>query len=174
MPYSGNRISSLLAGVFMVAAGVFILMEPKATIAAFSLILGVLALILAAFLFFLYLQLQEGGLKKSGLLFLSLLLFFLGLLFFFQPLLSATIFSYILAIWFIIEGVMNLRSLAAYRSLGAPFFGAALGLGLLLLAGGILLLFQPLLAGITLSLVLGAALLLSGIQRIFSSLALRD
>ena len=69
---------------------------------------------------------------------------------------------------------MNLRSLAAFRSLGAPFFGAALGLGLLLLTGGILLLFQPLLAGITLSLILGAALLLSGIQRIFSSLALRD
>ena len=116
------NLTTIVAGIVMIFAALIILSNLESTLVALSLVLGIVFLLIGALLTLSYFKLQDASEVRSSLsLLVGLFLVALGLLFFFQPTWSASIFSYILAFWFIVESIFNLKQLGFLKAVGTIY-----------------------------------------------------
>jgi len=156
--------TSLVMGIVLIVGGIFALANPAATFNTLEIMLGVVAIIEGVAMIVSYLKIRKyTGIKaKIGSVF-GLVLVILGLVFLFWPSAVAEIFNYFIAIWFITDAIRNLAVSWPMRNLSKKVYWISLVLNLLVLAGGVALLFNPMLAGQATGVIIGLSLVFSGV-----------
>ena len=157
--------TSLVTGLGLIAVSVLVLANPAATFVTISMVLGVVALLRGAQLLFSYYKLRQlADIRIQFTLAAGLLLVIAGLVLLLAPGVLGSLLGFLIAAWFIVDAASSLFRLNIVRPFGDFIFYLTLFLSLLLLIGGVVLLFNPMFIGSLISVVVGISLLASGIQ----------
>ncbi len=157
---------SLLVGIILIIGSVFALKDPAATFLTLAIMLGITAIVRGLMLVITYYQIRNlTSFKLKFGLVIGILLIIVGIIFLFKPVFAANIFAYMVAIWFIADAINNLMSVSLLKPFGTALFFFKSFLYLLLISG-IILLFNPLIVGLSIPLIIGVSLLVSGIEYI--------
>ena len=154
----------LVVGIILFVGGILALANPGGTLAALEVMLGIVALFEGVMLALNYYKIKKytGFGAKMGSWF-GVLLVVLGLLLVLWPTGMATIFTYFIAIWFIVDAVKDLTMSWPMRlHFSRGLYVTTLVLNILTLVGGVVLLFNPGLLQTTMGVIIGISLLLSG------------
>lgn len=158
---------SLLVGIILIIGSVFALKDPAATFLTLAIMLGITAIVRGLMLVITYYQIRNlTSFKLKFGLVIGILLIIVGIIFLFKPVFAANIFAYMVAIWFIADAINNLMSVSLLKPFGTALFIFNIILNILLLISGIILLFNPLIVGLSIPLIIGVSLLVSGIEYI--------
>ncbi len=158
---------SLLVGILLIISSVFALKDPAATFLTLTMLLGIAAIIRGLMLVITYYRTKDlNSFKLKINLVIGILLIIVGIIFLFKPVFAANIFAYMVAIWFIADAINNLMSVSLLKPFGTALFIFNIILNILLLISGIILLFNPLIVGLSIPLIIGVSLLVSGIEYI--------
>ena len=164
----GERLKNLSLSFVLLAAvytalGLVLLIWPLQVMDALCYLTGGVLLLYGVFA---VLTFWRTELRTAGH-FLSLLLGIVaaavGVLLVLQPALFQSLLTVVLGIYIAIDGLLNGRRALELRGLGFPGWGVCLGLSAASVALGLVVLFRPLLAGIALVRLIGAALLYIGL-----------
>lgn len=159
----------LVAGVLSLIVGIVgPLFFPKATLLTISILFGIW--ILAFSLLALYRGFQLGLTSAAGIanVFLGLLGLGAGIITIARPVSGVFAVALVLGYWWLITGVFELVNAIANKG----GFGSAL-LGLIGIAAGLILIFDPTIAVVTLLWVFAITLVVRGIVEIWLSLQMR-
>jgi len=156
---------SPLVGIALFIGGVLALTNAPATFLTLAISLGILAIVHGIMMVLTDYQIRERtSFRAKFTPCFGLLLGIVGIIFLFRPAFAANIFAYIVAAWFIVDAINNLSSSGLFKSAGTAFYVSNIILNILLLACGIILIFNPLIAGLAISLMIGISLLIAGVE----------
>jgi uncharacterized membrane protein HdeD (DUF308 family) len=170
MRKNGNKIISIILGVLLIILGFYLLNKPLTTLlsAAIILAVGILARGISAGIGFFKKRSETG--KNDALLIITAILYIIfGLILLINPGLSASVVLYLVAFWFIFDGITGLYTSSA---IGFAIKWIGIVLSVILLIFGISLLFNPLRALWALNILVGVSLIVNGFQTIFGSIYL--
>ena len=161
--YKSTKIWLVIAGILLVALGVFCLCEPTSTLFATAWMIGCLTLISGTskmvFTFRTQLFLPNSGSRMLS----SLLLIILGIIFLANNLFVTISLPIIFAMWVLIEGVIVAVNSFDYKKYGFQYWWVLLLLGLAGAILGILGLRNPDVSAATLSTLIGIGIILIGV-----------
>lgn len=158
---------ALLCGVILIIGSVIAMSNPAATFLTLAIMLGVMAIIRGALLIYAYFRLKSlTTLKLKISLVWGILLAVIGIIFLLKPVFAMDIFAYVAAFWFILDALNNLMYAGLFRPFGTGLFVFNIILNILLLISGVILLFNPVIFGLSISLMVGISLMISGIEHI--------
>lgn len=158
---------ALLVGIILIVISIFVLRNPAATILTLTILFGIIAIIRGIMLIVAYYRFKELTSFKLVIgLIIGILLVAIGIVFLAWPDLAARVFAYLVAIGFIVEAINNLLNSDLVRPAGKGIYALCIISSILLLAGGIILILNPLIIGLSISLLIGLSLMLSGIDHI--------
>lgn len=164
--YKFNR-SSLLCGIILVIGSMFALSNPAATFLTLAVMLGVAAVARGIMLIAAYFRIKNlTSFRMKISLVWGILLAVIGVILLFKPASAVGLFAYVVAFWFIVDALSNLLNAGILRPFGTGLFIFNIVLNILLLISGIILLFNPLIVGLSISLIIGVSLMISGIEHI--------
>lgn len=156
---------SLLVGIALIIGSIFALANPNGTFMVLTIMLGIVAIVRGLMLIFNYYRIKDlTSFKAKYNLVIGILLVIVGIVFLFKPNLASDVFGYILAVWFIVDGINNLIRSSLLKYMGNGLFAFSVIMNILLLIGGIILIFRPMLAGISVSIIIGISMMISGIE----------
>ena len=162
--------TSLLIGIILALGGILALSNPDATYVTLAAILGIVAIVCGLMLLLNYYRIKEALAFWDRIsLGLGTVLLVIGLIFLFWPVVAVSVFAYILAFLFIIYGLSRLSRASSFKHLGSGIYSFIVILNILFVIGGIVLIFQPVILGLTIALILGLLLLIYGILLIVST-----
>lgn len=158
---------ALLVGIILIVISIFVLRNPAATILTLTILFGIIAIIRGIMLIVAYYRFKELTSFKLVIgLIIGILLVAIGIVFLAWQDLAARVFAYLVAIGFIVEAINNLLNSDLVRPAGKGIYALCIISSILLLAGGIILILNPLIIGLSISLLIGLSLMLSGIDHI--------
>ena len=156
---------SLLVGITLITGGFFALSEPAATFLTLAVMLGIAAIVRGLMLVATYYRIRDlTSFKAKVNLVIGLPLIVAGVVFLSKPSFAANVFAYIVAVWFIVDAFTNLFSTGILKSVSTSLYYLSIALNILLLIGGAVLLYNPVIAGLSVSLIIGISLLASGTE----------
>lgn len=167
------RLTYIAVGIALLAGAVAIFSRPQDALGAMAFVLGLMALArgIAHVVGFIRAK-QVVGWKLRLLLALGVLLIILGLFLLLWPQLVGSLMVWAVALWFIIEALRSFTWQKELRRLNAPAATVSLVLNLLLMVMGVLMLWDPAPALLTIPVLVGMALALAGLDMILTGLFL--
>lgn len=158
---------ALLVGIIFIVTSVFVLKNPDITRLTLTILFGIIAIVRGIMLIAVYYKFKELTQFKLAInLSIGILFVAIGIVFLAWPDLAARVFAYLVAIGFIVEAINNLLNSDLVRPAGKGIYALCIISSILLLAGGIILILNPLIIGLSISLLIGLSLMLSGIDHI--------
>lgn len=150
----------LIAGILMALLGVFIWLNPAATLLALALYIGIVFIVVGAGYFAASFSFRSGWYLLVGILDILVGIVFVGNLG-----VSAASLPIIFAIWCLAVGAIQVASAFQLRSEGFPW-GWSLSVGLLGIVFGFLILAYPALGALTITALMGAYVMLYGLVEV--------
>jgi uncharacterized membrane protein HdeD (DUF308 family) len=165
---TGKKIWICLAGILLIALGVYFIINPNITLVSAAYVLGVLTLFTGIFKLIFTFRTQ-AFMPNSGTRMLTALLdIFFGCFFLFNLLGTAMSLPFVFAIWVIIEGISILVTSFDYKKVGFPYWWVLLMLGIIGVVLGILGLMNMEATAVTLSLLISIAVILFGLAHVLA------
>ena len=146
----------LAAGILMALLGVFIWLNPAATLLALALYIGIVFIVVGTGYFAASFSFRSGWYLLVGILDILV-----GIVFVSNLGVSAASLPIIFAIWCLAVGAIQVASAFQLRSEGFPW-GWTFGVGLLGIVFGFLILAYPALGALTITALMGAYVMLYG------------
>ena len=158
------RTLSILAGVLLIAAGIFCLCNKQAAVVSAGVVLGVF--MLCAGIVEIVLFSVVGGLVLGAgwLLLDGVLTVLLSMLLLFNRWFTMVSLPLLFTLWLLFTGVTRFVSAFDLRVLGVRAWGWVLALGIVLLALGIIGLLDPVVSTVAFAITLGVAFILEGLS----------
>lgn len=158
------RTLSILAGVLLIAAGIFCLCNKQAAVVSAGVVLGVF--MLCAGIVEIVLFSVGGGLVFGAgwLLLDGVLTVLLSMLLLFNRWFTMVSLPLLFTLWLLFTGVTRFVSAFDLRVLGVRAWGWVLALGIVLLALGIIGLLDPVVSTVAFAITLGVAFILEGLS----------
>lgn len=153
---------SLLMGIILIAGSISVFRKPTATFLILSTMLGIVAIIRGVILIIKYYR--DATSTGKSYLSLGILLTAVGIVLSFRPAFVANVFAFIIAIWLIADSIRNLVRVNLLKPINTGFYMFNIVLNILLLVAGVVLMFNPLIVGVSVSLIIGLSLLVLGIE----------
>ncbi len=150
----------LIAGILMALLGVFIWLNPAATLLALALYIGIVFIVVGAGYFAASFSFRSGWYLLVGILDILV-----GIVFVSNLGVSAASLPIIFAIWCLAVGAIQVASAFQLRSEGFPW-GWSLSVGLLGIVFGFLILAYPALGALTITALMGAYVMLYGLVEV--------
>ena len=164
---------SLLLGILYMGLGIWMLRTPLGTYASLSLIFGAFILLLGllwtAFSITVNNSLHGWGWFMAA----GLLELIIGNLLIFYPAVTLTILPLFIGFWLLFGGIMGIGSSFLYKSLGGKGWRWFLALGIFTVLFSIVLLVNPIYAGISIVFLTTISLITLGLFRMVFALNLR-
>lgn len=158
---------SLLVGIVLIVGSIFAFMNPVATFLTLAIMLGIVAVVRGLMLIIAFFRVNDRTtIKVWFFLIVGILLTILGIIFLFRPAFAAVVFAIMVAVWFIVDAVNNLINIDRIKPAGKGIYFLSIVLNLLLLVGGIIIALHPWIVGISIPIIIGMALMASGIQHL--------
>lgn len=162
------RILNIIAGVLLIAAGIYCLCNQAVAIQTAGLLLGIF--MLAAGIIEIIAFSATAGIIGSGWLLLDgVLTVMLSLLLLFNQWFTAVSLPIIFTLWLLFSGIARFVSAFDLRVLGVRAWGWVLALGIILLLLGIIGLMDPVVSAVTFAVTFGLVFILEGISIIVCS-----
>ncbi len=156
--------AELILGILLIALGCLTFFSPATAIGSFVVFYGIAAIISGIVDIAFYARLQRGGFGPVSALISGILNILVGILFLLNINIGVLTIGILFPIWFIVHCISRLSNLGfVKRTGGSGSYWITLIVNVLGLIAGCLLLFQPVLASVTLAYIIGALLLLFGI-----------
>lgn len=164
MSKSASRWLELIAGILMIVAGIVSFTLPLTFAAGLVWVMSFAVLLGGIIMLVFYIR-NRGSLGLSaGLLLSAILDIILGLLLVFSGTIAAgAAFAYVIAIWFLLAGILRILWGIQVKGTGYPRWWVSLVVGILTVILAIIVLFNPLLTILTLSILVGIYVLVIGI-----------
>ena len=158
------RILSVLAGVLLVAAGIYCLCNQDVAVLSAGILLG-LFMLCAGVLEIIIFSVGGGLIFGSGWLLLDgVLTVLLSMLLLFNQWFTMVSLPILFTLWLLFSGVSRFVSAFDLRMLGVRSWGWVLALGILLLVLGIVGLLDPVVSTVAFAITVGLVFILEGIS----------
>lgn len=158
---------ALLVGILFIVTSIFVLKNPAITRLTLTILFGIIAIVRGIMLIIVYFKFKElTSFKLAISLSIGILFVVIGIVFLAWPDFAARVFAYLVAIGFIVEAINNLINSDLVKPAGKGIYALCIICSILLLAGGVILIINPLIIGLSISLLIGLSLMLSGIDHI--------
>lgn len=158
------RILSELAGVLLVAAGIYCLCNQDVAVLSAGILLG-LFMLCAGVLEIIIFSVGGGLIFGSGWLLLDgVLTVLLSMLLLFNQWFTMVSLPILFTLWLLFSGVSRFVSAFDLRVLGVRSWGLVLALGILLLVLGIVGLLDPVVSTVAFAITVGLVFILEGIS----------
>jgi len=167
---TGNWYIFLIKGIILIILSIFVFVYPEDTLRTGVVILGVFLFINGMFLFIRGINMKKGDHNWNLLMAEGLAYLISGFLMSIAPMLMAAIVPYMIGILAAVYGILIIA--AAFRESLNRSIRLLAGIIILLLA--CVLIFKPVLLGLTVVIWLGIILLGAGIFNIYLSIKLRE
>lgn len=159
-----------LLGILFVIVGFIAFSDPAGNLMGLTIVFGIVAVIKGIYeLFFRSLVKEFIGLNGTWLTVLGIIDLVIGILFLFNLYKGMMILPYLFAIWIIVDSVFNLFMLGYYKAQGTGQYWFALIISIVTILIGIFLFFDPIVAALTLSFLVGVYFVWFGILAIISA-----
>lgn len=155
-----------IVGVLFVVAAFISFTDPTGNLEALAMAFGVLAILDGVW----------NLMNRGGTVFrvvLGILDILIGVFLIANIWLAAAALPYVFAVWFIADSLVRLLTVGITRLFGTGYFVLSIILNIVGIGVGIMLLFHPVIAALTLSLLVGFYLMLAGIEFIVLAFASR-
>jgi uncharacterized membrane protein HdeD (DUF308 family) len=161
-------IFSLIIGIFSLFVGYEIISHPVSGLITIMLLLGMFSLIRGIYQCWLAFRVHQLMMNSriGWLVFSAIVDILLGIIFLFNLPLGLTTMIYILAFWFIIDGIAELSLAPIYRWFGKSYHWVIIILAVISIIAGIILLFRPMIGGVLIVTMVAVYFLMSGILEI--------
>lgn len=168
-----TRLLLVLLGITLIVGGYFAVSRPAATFTALTLMVGIVAVARGIFAIVAYLRIKEVTTwKAKGALALGVLLVIVGLLCIFWPAVLSAALAWLVGLWFLAEAIRGLGQVRLIRALDRTAGILSLMLNLLLIAAGVLLIVNPWVPTLAVSVLVAASFFASGLDMILTALFL--
>lgn len=154
----------LLVGILFVAASILTLINPWGRLEAITYGFAFLAIVEGMWLI---VTRFDSALR----LVCGIIDILIGVFFIFNAFAATLALPYVFAIWFIIDSVFRLATAGYAKFIGNGYYWFTILLSILGIIIGILLIFEPVVATLTLSAMVGFYLLIAGVESISYSLS---
>lgn len=173
----GKRIKnwwvSLLLGLLYIALGIWILNTPLKSFVSLSLLFSIFiiasGLFWTIFAFSIAKDLSGWGWFLAG----GLLELLIGMLLIFYPAITLTILALFIGFWLLLVGIIGIGNALHYKSFGGKNWGWPLAFGIATVVFSLLLLANPIFAGISIVFMTSFSLISWGVFRIIFAFNLR-
>ncbi|TFZ40337.1 hypothetical protein E4100_04480 [Soehngenia longivitae] len=170
-----RNILYILGGLIMIVASIAAFVNPLATVTTLAMIIGAVSLVRGIMLIISYWNIKEEfNFKAKFMLFFGILLTLFGILLLFKTEFAINIMTYAVAVWFIVEAIQNFFSIGDYKKFSSAIYTTNIVINILLLLFGILLLLNPLITWITVSVLIGLILLVAGLNYLIYGIVFRE
>ena len=162
----------LFFGIVTLILGVLVVIQPKDTIYAFAILLGIWLFVAGLFRIVMAIADHEdtGG-TRWLMAFLGLLSVIIGILFLRHTEETVTTLAFLIGLFWVVGGIIEFFT--AYSDHGSPARGWRIGMGVLAFAAGVVTLVWPHLTLGVLAVIMGIWLIIYGVLEIVLSLQLR-
>ncbi|MBC7088497.1 MAG: DUF308 domain-containing protein [Tissierellales bacterium] len=172
---SRRNIIYIVGGLIMIVASIFAFVNPLATVTTLAMVIGAVSVVRGVMMIIAYWNLKEEfSFRSKFMLFFGIVLTLFGILLLFKTEFAINILTYAVAIWFIVEAIQNFFSIGIYKKLSPAVYTTSLVMNILLLLFGLLLLFNPFITWITVSVLIGLILLIAGLNYFVYGIVNRD
>ena len=158
---------SLIIGLFSLYVGYLIVKHPLTGLLSIVVVIGIFSIIRGIYqLYFAYQVLRWFNRRTGWLIFSGIIDLLLGILFLFNLPIGLTTLIYILAFWFIIDGIAECSLASVYRLFGKSYYWLIIILAVLAIIAGVVLLFRPMLGALVIVIMAAVYFFMSGILEI--------
>lgn len=165
---TGKKIWLCIAGILLIALGVYFIINPNITLVSAAWVLGFLTLFTGISKLMFTFKTQ-AFLPNSGTRMLTALLdIFFGCFFLFHLMSTAVSLPFVFALWVIIEGISIFVVSFDYKKVGFPYWWVLLLLGIVGVVLGILGLKNMDVTAVTLSVLISISVILFGVAHILA------
>lgn len=165
----------IIGGLIMIVASVTAFVNPLATVATLAIIIGAVSVVRGIMIIIAYWNLREEfNFRSKFMLFFGILLTLFGILLLFKTEFAINILTYAVAIWFIVEAMQNFFSIGIYKKISPAIYSTSIVMNILLLLFGVLLLLNPLITWVTVSVLIGLILLIAGLNYLIYGIVYRE
>lgn len=163
-----TKIWLCIAGILLVALGVYFLINPNITLVSAAYVLGFLTLFTGISKLVFTFKTQAFMPNSGTRMLMGLLDVFFGCFFLFNLLGTAASLPFVFALWVIIEGVGIIVASFDYKKVGFPYWWALLLLGIIGVLLGILGFRNMDVTAVTLSTLISISVILFGMAHILA------
>lgn len=158
---------SLIIGLFSLYVGYLIVKHPLTGLLSIVLVIGIFSIIRGIYQLYFAYQVRRWFNRRTGwLIFSGIIDLLLGILFLFNLPIGLTTLIYILAFWFIIDGIAECSLASVYRLFGKSYYWLIIILAVLAIIAGVVLLFRPMLGALVIVIMAAVYFFMSGILEI--------
>ena len=168
-----NWWTSLLLGLLYVALGIWILSMPLESYVSLSLIFSAFIVLSGIFWIAFSISIKTEFPGWSWFLVGGIIELVIGTLLIVHPAITLTILPFFIGFWLLFGGIMGIGSALHYKSLGGINWGWPLAFGIATVMFSILLLVNPIFAGISIVFMTSFSLMTLGVFRIVFAFNLR-
>ena len=162
------KIWLCIAGILLIALGVYFLINPNITLVSAAYVLGFLTLFTGISKLVFTFKTQAFMPNSGTRMLMGLLDVFFGCFFLFNLLGTAASLPFVFALWVIIEGVGIIVASFDYKKVGFPYWWALLLLGIIGVLLGILGFRNMDVTAVTLSTLISISVILFGVAHILA------
>ena len=158
---------SLIIGLFSLYVGYLIVKHPLTGLLSIVVVIGIFSIIRGIYQLYFAYQVRRWFNRRTGwLIFSGIIDLLLGILFLFNLPIGLTTLIYILAFWFIIDGIAECSLASVYRLFGKSYYWLIIILAVLAIIAGVVLLFRPMLGALVIVIMAAVYFFMSGILEI--------
>ena len=158
---------SLIIGLFSLYVGYLIVKHPLTGLLSIVVVIGIFSIIRGIYQLYFAYQVRRWFNRRTGwLIFSGIIDLLLGILFLFNLPIGLTTLIYILAFWFIIDGIAECSLASVYRLFGKSYYWLIIILAVLAIIAGVVLLFRPMLGALIIVIMAAVYFFMSGILEI--------
>ena len=165
---TGKKIWLCIAGILLIALGVYFIINPNVTLVSAAYVLGMLTLFTGISKLIFTFRTQAFMPNSGTRMLMGLLDVFFGCFFLFNLFGTAISLPFVFAIWVIIEGVSIFVASFDYKKVGFPYWWALMLLGIVGVVLGILGLRNMDITAVTLSVLISISVILFGLAHILA------
>lgn len=150
-------VSGLLIGVLMVLAGLYVWMNPATALAAISLYIGIVFILMGAG------YVMANRMFKTNLqIVLGVLNIVIGILFITSTKTAVIVIPTLFALWALSAGIVKMVGALQLRKIGLPLWSIPFASGMIGLVFGLLVLLWPAVGAVTITVLMGSYFVLYG------------
>ena len=165
---NGKKLWICIAGILLIALGVYFIINPNITLVSAAYVLGILTLFTGISKLIFTFRTQ-AFMPNSGTRMLSALLdIFFGCFFLFNLLGTALSLPFVFAIWVIIEGISVFVASFDYKKAGFQYWWAIMFMGIVGIVLGICGIMNMDVTAVTLSVLISISVILFGLAHILA------
>ena len=161
---------SLIIGILSLVVGYGVIKNPGASFIAVVYLVGIFAIVRGLYQLWWKNQIEElTGQKATALVWMGIINIIIGIIFLAKPDVGSVAISFLFALWFIMEGFMELFTSNFFRQISKGYYWLIIILAIINIIIGIALLFNPMLSAPTIVVLVSAYFFIFGIMQIIEA-----